>query len=593
MKNVRLGIIKGLLSVVLFLGLLICVKTTAFADDPALRIAGTDLGIGNTNANGNGWSYDASTKTITLNGFNYNGKDSAIYALNLRNLNLVLVGNNSINVNVDDSSGIYVLLSTVPNGTFNISGSGKLSVKVTGRGIVRGIHCEGGRDEHDENVPITMNIKGCTIESIAAGETSIGISLCGDLSIINADVNATGDYTGLQVGGPDFGSILVDNSNLFASNKDSDDIGRGIDVDHSIEIKNKSSVRAYGNGLDGYGIWNAFGPVIISDDVSLVEISGNTMACGPVKNGISGTGWKDVDGETEAYDIPISKSKKRIDEYKRIVFTKRKSIKEANITLNESVFAYDGSEKKPSVTSVVLDGKTLKKKVDYTVRYSNNTNIGIGVVTVTGKGNYCDSASCTFKIIKGSGHTLDEGETFVSKSFNFTVTDEEDHEVEVISLNKKTKNVAIPGTVKVAGVSYKVTSIGLKAFYKDTTIQSLIIPNTVETIENYAFYGCTQLKTVKVGKKVEEIGTSAFRKCNKLETLTLPKSMNEIGKNAFKDCKRLKKLTINANEVVDIEQNAITGTSKKLVINVPNNLIKKYKKEFTKKTGFLKTMKIV
>jgi hypothetical protein len=257
------------------------------------------------------------------------------------------------------------------------------------------------------------------------------------------------------------------------------------------------------------------------------------------------------------------------------------------------VFTYDGSEKKPDVTSVVVGGKTLKKRTDYTVTYAKNKNIGIGIVTVIGKGNYCDSASCSFKIIKGAGHTYDEGETFVSRSFNFTVTDSEDKEVECISCNKKMKEVVIPGKVKVEGVTYKVTSIGTKAFYKDTKIESLTIPNTVQSIENYAFYGCTNLKKVKIGKGLEDLGTSCFRKCTKLEEITLPKSLDEIGKYAFRDCKRLKKLTISATEVIDIEANAITGTSKKLVINVPNKFINKYRKRFTKKTGFLGTMKIV
>ncbi len=274
-------------------------------------------------------------------------------------------------------------------------------------------------------------------------------------------------------------------------------------------------------------------------------------------------------------------------------FTIKMSVRDAHITLNESVFMYDGSEKKPSVTSVTVNGKTLEKRVDYRVVYSNNKNLGIGVVTVIGKGYYCDSASCSFKIIKGSGHTLDDGETFVSRSFNYTVTDSEDHELELVSCNQKLKEVVIPGTVKIGGVKYKVTSIGDKAFYKDTTIQSLTIPNSVQSIESYAFYGCTNLKKVRIGKGLEELGASCFRKCTKLEEITLPKSMDEIEKYAFKDCKRLKKLNINAKSVVDIEANAITGTSKKLVINVPNSLIQKYRKLFTGRIGFLRSMKII
>ena len=68
--------------------------------------------------------------------------------------------------------------------------------------------------------------------------------------------------------------------------------------------------------------------------------------------------------------------------------------------------------------------------------------------------------------------------------------------------------------------------------------------------------------------------------------------MDELGKNAFYGCKKLSAITIQANSVVDIADNAIKGISKKAVIKVPKKLLKGYKKELGKKTGFKKTMKI-
>ena len=42
---------------------------------------------------------------------------------------------------------------------------------------------------------------------------------------------------------------------------------------------------------------------------------------------------------------------------------------------------------------------TLKKDTDYTLSYSNNTNVGTATVTITGKGNYSDTKTVNFKII--------------------------------------------------------------------------------------------------------------------------------------------------------------------------------------------------
>ena len=58
---------------------------------------------------------------------------------------------------------------------------------------------------------------------------------------------------------------------------------------------------------------------------------------------------------------------------------------------------YSGKAIKPAVT-VTLNGKTLEKGTDYTVKYANNTNIGKATVTVTGIGGYTDTAKGSFAI---------------------------------------------------------------------------------------------------------------------------------------------------------------------------------------------------
>ena len=74
-----------------------------------------------------------------------------------------------------------------------------------------------------------------------------------------------------------------------------------------------------------------------------------------------------------------------------------KSISSTSVTLGTTSYTYDGTAKNPSVT--VKDGsKTLTNGTDYTVTYSNNTNVGTATVTITGKGNYTGTASKTFTI---------------------------------------------------------------------------------------------------------------------------------------------------------------------------------------------------
>lgn len=73
----------------------------------------------------------------------------------------------------------------------------------------------------------------------------------------------------------------------------------------------------------------------------------------------------------------------------------------ANATITVKNHIYTGNALKPA-TDVVLDGKTLKANIDYTVTYSNNVNAGAGKVTVTGVGEYTGIKSATFKIAPAS-----------------------------------------------------------------------------------------------------------------------------------------------------------------------------------------------
>lgn len=49
-------------------------------------------------------------------------------------------------------------------------------------------------------------------------------------------------------------------------------------------------------------------------------------------------------------------------------------------------------------------------------------------------------------------------------------------------------------------------------FYKCSSIESIVIPDTVNKIGNYAFSECSSLKSVYIPSSVTEISRSAFRK---------------------------------------------------------------------------------
>jgi len=150
---------------------------------------------------------------------------------------------------------------------------------------------------------------------------------------------------------------------------------------------------------------------------------------------------------------------------------------------------------------------------------------------------------------------------------------------------KKASTVKIPKTVKINGITYKVTAIEKNAFKNNKYIKKLVIGDNVTTIGANAFYGCTKLKTVTLGKNVATISSKAFYKCTSLTTITLPSKVKKIGTSAFYGCKKLKTITIKTKllKSSNIGKNAFKGISSKATIKLPKSKYKTYKTMLCKK----------
>ena len=80
------------------------------------------------------------------------------------------------------------------------------------------------------------------------------------------------------------------------------------------------------------------------------------------------------------------------------VLTDEASLENAQITLSQTHYPFDGMAKKPVVT-VVLGGTTLTAGRDYTVSYANNVDPGVATVTVKGR-TVAGTRTVTFTIGK-------------------------------------------------------------------------------------------------------------------------------------------------------------------------------------------------
>ena len=84
-----------------------------------------------------------------------------------------------------------------------------------------------------------------------------------------------------------------------------------------------------------------------------------------------------------------------------------------------------------------------------------------------------------------------------------------------------------------------LTSIGYSAFLGCDSLTSIHLPESVKSIGNYAFSYCESLTSIQLPESLTSIGNEAFSKCYSLTSIHLPKSVKSIGNNPFSRCKLL------------------------------------------------------
>lgn len=113
-------------------------------------------------------------------------------------------------------------------------------------------------------------------------------------------------------------------------------------------------------------------------------------------------------------------------------------------------------------------------------------------------------------------------------------------EVSLVGTNKNAKNVTIPAVIKVKGVTYKVTSIGTKAFNGSKKLTKVTIGTNIKKISNNAFFKCKSLKMVNIKSVLltkKTANKKAFKGVNKKMVIKVPKKVKKAYVKMFKGLK--------------------------------------------------------
>lgn len=153
--------------------------------------------------------------------------------------------------------------------------------------------------------------------------------------------------------------------------------------------------------------------------------------------------------------------------------------------------------------------------------------------------------------------------------------------------------IVIPNSIIRNGNRYEVTKIEETAFGLCSSLTSVKLPNSIDTIMDSAFGECYSLRRVKMSNNLEYIGhyafcactslvsikipscvhidTCAFSHCYSLEEIILPDNLEHLGEGAFCYCESLRSIEIPSN-VTRIEGSVFFNCESLTEIILPKNL---------------------
>lgn len=143
--------------------------------------------------------------------------------------------------------------------------------------------------------------------------------------------------------------------------------------------------------------------------------------------------------------------------------------------------------------------------------------------------------------MKSVNRVIDVFNVTVHPEFVFQIIDSLCNDVEIIRYEGSEEDLEIPSKTRLSEddpTYYTVRKISPDAFKDNSTLVSVMIPDTIDEIGNCAFEGCSQLENVVGGRGVKVIGDDVFGECHSIrnnELMDLDGGSDEKSKEAMGD----------------------------------------------------------
>lgn len=133
----------------------------------------------------------------------------------------------------------------------------------------------------------------------------------------------------------------------------------------------------------------------------------------------------------------------------------------------------------------------------------------------------------------------------------------------IVAIEKKKSSNSNPiptGTLTHVVIDAEITSLTDLPFHTGA-LESITLPDTLETIGECAFAFCRELKNVVLPPNLKKLPKNIFQSCTSLEEITLPEHLEEIESFAFLGCQQLKVVHF-PEKVISIHHQAFNNCRK-------------------------------
>ena len=237
-----------------------------------------------------------------------------------------------------------------------------------------------------------------------------------------------------------------------------------------------------------------------------------------------------------------------------------------------TITKYTGTESTVILPSKISSWPVTKIGEDALKDHTTITSVTIPAsVTEIGSNAFAGCTNLTSVNYEGdwSNLTIQSGNPAVQDAANAPLFDFEftPDNTAVIVTNYKYNGAAADVTIPSRYKGKPVTTIGNAAF-RDSSVTSVTIPDSVTAIHDCAFENCSELTNISIPNSVTYIGFNAFRSCTSLKSITLPSSLSSISEALFSGCSQLTTIQI-PDSVLSIQDYAFENCTRLETIQIP------------------------